>query len=74
MVQRVRLIAACVAVAVPIVSLFIFSAPFVNRVPPPLPDEVLLFSYWALQFVFLLIAPLAAGLTILLKRQEAERG
>jgi hypothetical protein len=72
MVQRTRLVAAGLAVAAPIISGALFVAALLTL--PPLPYEVLLFSYGVLQLVLLLSAPIAAGLAMLLPRREPESG
>lgn len=73
LVQRTRLLAAGLAVVAPITSFSMFVAALLMRFPP-LPDEVLLFSYWGLQLVLLSMAPIAAVVAIVLRRREAERG
>jgi len=67
------LLAAGLAVVAPIISFSMFVAALLMRFPP-LPAEVLLFSYWGLQLVLLLIAPIAAVLAMLLRSRAAERG
>ena len=74
MVMRWRLVVASFAVAAPLASIALFIGPFLYGVLPPLPYEVLLFSYWGLQFMLLLIAPTAAALAILLRRRALEGG
>lgn len=45
MVMRWRLVVASFAVAAPLASIALFIGPFLYGVLPPLPYEVLLFSY-----------------------------
>lgn len=73
MVRRTRLLAAGIAVVAPLISFSMFVAGFLMRFPP-LPYEVLLFSYWGLQFVLVLIAPIAAVVAMLLSRRGSETG
>ena len=73
MVRHLRLVAAGLAVAMPIASFCMFIAAVLRRFPP-LPDYLILFGYWSLQFVVLLIAPIASGLAIWLSPRVHERG
>ena len=73
MVRRERLVASGVAVAAPAISFSLFVAAVLNKLPP-LPDEVIFISFWSLQPVLLLSAPIAAVVAMLLRRRAPEGG
>jgi hypothetical protein len=72
-VRHERLVAACVGVAAPAISFSLFVAAVLNKFPP-LPYDVIFISFWSLQAVLLLTAPIAAVLAMPLRRREREGG
>ncbi len=73
MVRRERLVAAGVGLTAPVISFSLFVVAVLNKFPP-LPYEVILFTFWSLQPVLLLSAPVAAVVAMLLRRHDREGG